>query len=141
MTVSSWRPQRDFEPGTSHRGKYNCSERAVTIRRNPDGLKSGVLPDDVNVPSQYHSRSAPVRNSRAVSAASTTGLFIARSKTSAFIPFEPTLGFSVSSLMARLIQCLKPGRNLLYRDFRWQRLNHTISVVITPVAFCPHRQQ
>ncbi len=49
MTVSSWRPQRDFEPGTSHRGKYNCSERAVAIRCNSDGLKSGALPDDVNV--------------------------------------------------------------------------------------------
>ena len=49
MTVSSWRPQRDFEPGTSHRRKYNCSERAVAIRCNSDGLKSGTLPDDVNL--------------------------------------------------------------------------------------------
>src|SRR6266853_2184720 len=55
--------------------------------------------------------------------------------------FEPTLGFSVSSLMARLLRCLKQGRNLPYRDFRWQRLNHTISIVVTRVAFCPHRKQ
>jgi len=49
MTVSSWGPQRDFEPWTSRRGKNYCSERAVAIHRNSDGLKSGTLPDDVNV--------------------------------------------------------------------------------------------